>query len=49
MLQFGNTPLHIAARTGSSSCVTTLLEAKASIKLKNAVTADINPIALLCG
>ncbi|TYZ61657.1 hypothetical protein PybrP1_010656 [[Pythium] brassicae (nom. inval.)] len=33
--QFGNTPLHIAARTGSVGCVTRLLEADAKVSLTN--------------
>lgn len=38
--QFGNTPLHIAARTGSADCVTSLLEADAKVSLLNVVRAD---------
>lgn len=35
MAQFGNTPLHNAARTGDAGCVENLLKADAKIALKN--------------
>lgn len=35
MAQFGNTPLHNAARTGDAGCVANLLQADAKIALKN--------------